>query len=199
MATARNDRQFADGRDLQHLAKEIRYVFAGGDQVAKGWRVVVLPREWDTDPWSKLEPEDQPAAWKDGRLPILVFPEEPENIHATLGAWLKSHLAERRNTPRYLLPRAEDGNIFLDPGIIVLARAVMTAASWKADNAEYGKLEREFRGQLHETIRKRYSRFAILHRWNFGENRGAWGSSHLFAGDLTDARHDTERRCQRGS
>jgi hypothetical protein len=169
MATARNDRQFTDGRDLQHLAKEIRYVFAGGDQVAKGWRVVVLPREWDNDPWSKLEPEDQPAAWKDGRLPILVFPEEPENIHSTLGVWLKSHLTERRNTPRYLLPRTEDGNIFLDPGVVVLARAVMTAASWKGDNAEYGKLEREFRSQLHEAIRRRYGRFAILHRWNFGE------------------------------
>jgi Protein of unknown function (DUF499) len=169
MATARNDRQFTDGRDLQHLAKEIRYVFAGGDQVAKSWRVVVLSREWDTDPWSKLETDDQPAAWKDGRLPILVLPEEPENIHSTLGGWLKSHLTERRNTPRYLLPRTEDGNIYLDPAIIVLARAVMTAASWKGDNAEYGKLEREFRNQLHEAIRKRYNRFAILHRWNFGE------------------------------
>jgi hypothetical protein len=169
MATARNERQFQDGRDLEHLAKEIRYVFAGGDQVAKGWRVVALPRDWDTDPWSKLPADEQQPEWKDGRLPILVLPEEPDNLHAILGAWLKSHLTERRNIPRYLLPRAEDGNIFLDTSLVVLARAIMTAASWKADNSEYGKLEREFRAQLHEAIRKRYDRFAILHRWNFGD------------------------------
>ncbi len=169
MATARNDRQFQDGRDLLHLAKEVRYVFAGGDQVAKSWRIVVLSRDWDTDPWSKLEADVQPSEWKDGRLPILVLPEEPENIHAKLGTWLKSHLTERRNIPRYLLPRREDGNIFFDTSLIVLARAVMTANSWKADGADYAKLERELRGQLHEAIRKRYDRFAILHRWNFGD------------------------------
>jgi len=169
MATARNERQFQDGRDLQHLAKEIRYVFAGGDQVAKSWRIVVLPRDWDTDPWSKLEPEEQPSEWKDGRLPILVLPEEPDNLQAKLGVWLKSHLIERRNIPRYLLPRAEDGSIFLDTSLVVLARAVMTATSWKADSPEYGRLEKEFRAQLHEAIRKRYDHFAILHRWNFGD------------------------------
>jgi hypothetical protein len=45
----------------------------------------------------------------------------------------------------------------------------MTAASWKADSPEYSRLEKEFRAQLHEAIRKRYDRFAILHRWNFGD------------------------------
>lgn len=173
MATARNERQFADGRDLQHLAKEIRYVFAGGDQVAKGWRIIALPRNWDTDPWSKLEPHEQPSEWKDGRLPILVLPEQPDNLNVKLGSWLRAHLTERRNIPRYLLPRAEDGNIFLDPSLVVLARAVMTAASWKADNPEYGKLEKEFRNQLHEAIRKRYDRFAILNRWNFSDPASA--------------------------
>jgi hypothetical protein len=169
MATARNDRQFVDGRDLQHLAREIRYVFAGGDQVAKSWRIIALPRDWDSDPWSKLEPTDQPSEWKDGRLPILVLPEYPDNLNAKLGLWLKTQLTERRNIPRYLLPRVEGGNIFLDQNVVVLARAVMTAAIWKSDGAEYGKLEKEFRSQLHETIRKRYDRFAALHRWNFTE------------------------------
>lgn len=173
MATARNDRQFTDGRDLQHLAREIRYVFSGGDQVAKSWRIIALGRDWDTDPWSKLEPSEQPSEWKDGRLPILVVPEQPDNLNAKLGAWLKAHLTERRNTPRFLLPRAEDGNLFFDSNLVVLARAVMTAASWKSEGPEYSKLEKEFRNQLHEAIRKRYDRFAILHRWNFNDPTSA--------------------------
>jgi hypothetical protein len=51
MATARNDRQFVDGRDLQHLAKEIRYAvmpgkilkrFASPDDLQVGRRQTVL-------------------------------------------------------------------------------------------------------------------------------------------------------------
>lgn len=168
MATARNDKQFADGRDLQHLAKEIRYVFAGGDQVPNSWRIVAMSRDWDTNPWAGVDANDQPSEWKDGRLPILVLPELPDNLNGVLGKWLKAHLAERRNIPRFLLPRAEDGNIYLDGAFIVLARAVLTATSWRSNGPEYSKLEKEFRSQLHEAIRKRYDRFAILHRWNFG-------------------------------
>ena len=167
MAHARNDKLFVDGSDELHLTKEIRYVFSGGDQVPKSWRIIALPRDWDSDPWSKLDTTEQPASWNDGRLPILVLPEQPANLNAALGAWLKNQLTAQRNLPRFLLPRADDGNTFLDQGIVVLARAIMTAASWKAQNSEYGNLEKEFRKQLHEAIKKRYERFAILHRWCF--------------------------------
>jgi hypothetical protein len=44
MACARNDKLFADGSDQAQLAKQIRYVIGGTDEVAKTFRVIPLPK-----------------------------------------------------------------------------------------------------------------------------------------------------------
>ena len=62
-----------------------------------------------------------------GRLPILVLPEVPDNIDQRLGRWLKDHLQKRRNTVRFLLPRTGSSNAFQDRDLLVLARAEMKA------------------------------------------------------------------------
>ena len=51
MASARNDRLFADGSDLEQLAKEVRYVIGGSDETARTSRVIALPADWKRDPW----------------------------------------------------------------------------------------------------------------------------------------------------
>ena len=81
MACARNDKLFSDGSDLAQLAKEIRYVVGGSEEVAKTFRVIALPKSWMTDPWSQLEESEHPDRW-DERLPILVVPEEVDKISA---------------------------------------------------------------------------------------------------------------------
>ena len=95
MASARNDKLFADGSDLDQLAKEVRYVIGGSDDVARTSRVVALPGDWRDDPWSTVEEKEMPARW-DERLPIVVLPEEPERLNEDLGRWLITHLQERR-------------------------------------------------------------------------------------------------------
>jgi hypothetical protein len=77
MVCARNDKLFTDGSDLAQLAKQARYVIGGSDEVAKNFRVIALPRSWQTDPWTSLDEAEQPERWDD-RLPVLVLPEEPE-------------------------------------------------------------------------------------------------------------------------
>ena len=44
MASARNDKLFTDGSDQAQLAKEVRYVIGGSDEVAKTFRVIALPK-----------------------------------------------------------------------------------------------------------------------------------------------------------
>lgn len=87
MACARNDKLFVDGADQEQLAKQVRYVIGGGNEVAKAFRVIALPKSWQTDPWAALEETEQPERWDD-RLPILVLPEDVENINKQLGRWL---------------------------------------------------------------------------------------------------------------
>jgi hypothetical protein len=165
MACARNDKLFTDGSDQAQLAKQVRYVIGGSDEVAKTFRVIALPKSWQTDPWTSLDEAEQPERWDD-RLPVLVLPEEPEKVDQTLGRWLKDHLQKRRNTIRFLLPRSGSTNAFLDRDLLILARAEMKAQEWSGQNPEYKKLHKEFEGTLRDNLKKRFDRFAVLHRYD---------------------------------
>jgi len=166
MSCARNDKLFSDGSDHVQLAKEIRYVIGGSEDVAKAFRVIALPKNWLSDPWSSLEESERPENWDD-RLPILVLPEEPDKLDERLGRWLKEHLQKMRNAVRFLLPRSGADNAFLDRDLIILTRAVLKAQEWSGQSSEYGKLLRKYQGELREIIKKRYDRFAIVNKWNF--------------------------------
>lgn len=168
IAYARNDKLFADGADQAQLAKQVRYVIAGSDEVAKTFRVIALPRNWANDPWTLLDDAEHPDRWDD-RLPILVLPEEPDKLDATLGRWLKDQLQKRRNTVRFLLPRAGSTNAFLDRELLILARAEMKAQEWGGQNPEYRRLHKEFESTLRDNLKKRFDRFAVLSRWNFAD------------------------------
>ncbi|QRG05804.1 DUF499 domain-containing protein [Xanthobacter dioxanivorans] len=168
MASARNDKLFTDGSDLAQLARETRYVIGGSEEVARTFRVIALPRTWLNDPWSGLDEAEQPERW-DERLPILVLPEEPDRLSERLGRWLKDHLQKRRNTVRFLLPRAGTTNAFYDRDLLILARAEMKAQEWGVQNPEYRKLQTKYQNELRDILKKRFDRFAVLHRWNFTE------------------------------
>ena len=168
MAFARNDKLFADGADQTQLAKQVRYVIGGSDEVAKTFRVIALPRSWVNHPWTGLDEAEQPDKWDD-RLPIVVLPEEADKLEATLGRWLKDQLQKRRNTVRFLLPRAGSTNAFLDRDLLILARAEMKAQEWSSQNPEYKKLHKEFETTLRDNLKKRFDRFAVLQRWNFND------------------------------
>ncbi len=168
MACARNDKLFADGSDLVQLAKEIRYVVGGSEDVATTFRVIALPKAWMADPWSQLEEGENPDKWDD-RLPILVVPEEVDKIGARLGKWTKDYLQKRRNTVRFLLPRSGSSPVFYDRDLLVLARAEMKASEWSSQAPEYRKLHTKYQGELRDILKKRFDRFAVLHRWNFAD------------------------------
>lgn len=166
MACARNDKLFADGSDLAQLARETRYVIGGTEEVAKTCRVIALPKTWQTDPWTTLDETEQPERWDD-RLPILVLPEEPDNLDQRLGTWLKDQLQKRRNTIRFLLPRAGSGNAFLDRELLILARMEMKAQEWSGQSPDYRKLHTKYQGELRDHLKKRFDRFAVLQRWDY--------------------------------
>ena len=169
MSVARNDRLFAENRpDLTQLAKQVRYVIGGSDEVANTFRVIALPIAWQTDPWSNLDETERPERWDD-RIPVLVLPEEPDNVSHRLGLWIKDHLQKRRNTIRFLMPQSGSTNAYLDRDLIVLARAEMKALEWSNQNPEYKKLHIEYQNALRDMLKKRFDRFAVLHRWNFGD------------------------------
>ena len=166
MANARNDKLFQEGQGLDQLAREIRYVIGGGEEVAKSFRVVVLPEDYWNDPWEQLDESEHPDRWDD-RVPLLVMPAPPKNVNAELGLWLKSHLTSSRNTVRFLLPRDDTENVFQDRELIVLGRAVHLANVWKSQGTEYRTLHKKYQGALRDSLKSRFNRFAVVEVWNF--------------------------------
>ncbi|WP_437191341.1 DUF499 domain-containing protein [Planctomicrobium sp. SH527] len=169
LAHAKNNKLFQNGEDVEHLAKEIRAVIGGSEDVSAKHRVVVLKKKWQIDPWSEFEEKEQPKTW-DARLPLIVVPEHLEKLEGVLGKWLKDYLQEGRNTIRFLLPPKDMNNTYDDRELIVLARAVYLASKWKATEKVYADIERSFRkDELIPKLKKRFDRFAVLSEWNYAE------------------------------
>ena len=169
LANAKNDKLFESGQDIEQLAAEIRYVIGGSEEISRQFRVIVLRKEWQTDPWGELPEAERPDRW-DSRLNIIVLPEYPENLDATLGPWLKQHLPTRRNTLRFLLPKKPVGNIYFDRDLIVYARAVSLANQWKETDPAYKPLFTTYQGtHLRPRLKDLFDTFAILDIWNFAQ------------------------------
>ena len=169
LAHAKNDKLFQHGEDIEHLAKEIRSVISDPEDVSKKYRVVVLKKKWQSDPWSEFEEKEQPKSW-DGRLPLLVVPDYPAKHEAVLGKWLAEHMQDGRNTIRFLLPQKGTGSVYYDRELLVLARAVYLAMKWKTEEKIYSGLERSFRkDELLPKLKSRFDRFAVLGIWNYAD------------------------------
>lgn len=164
LAHARNNKLFADGKDVEFLAKLLHSVLAGAD--TSPFRILVLRRNWENDPWSELPSESHPSAW-DNRIPLIVLPEFPDNKNATLGRWLAKHLSSKRNTVRFLLPTEGTTNIYVDPDIIIDARAAKLAMEWKVTDKDFGPLQTKFEREAVAKLKGRFPVFAILDKWDF--------------------------------
>ena len=169
LAHAKNDKLFESNQDIEQLAAEVRYVIGGSEEVSRKFRVVVLRKNWQSDPWTELPENERPDRW-DGRLTLIVLPEHPENVEATLGAWLKQHLSQRRNTLRFLLPKKASANIYFDRDLIVYARAVYLANQWKETDPAFRPLYTTYQNShLRPRLRDLFDTFAILDVWNFAQ------------------------------
>lgn len=167
MAHAKNDRLFENNEDLDALAKEIRYVLAGAGDNSQIYRVIILKRNWKSDPWAEIEERDLPQNW-DNKIPVIVMPASETN-DVVLGEWLKNNITKNRNTLRFLLVKKGLENVFFDKSLLVLARAVYLADQWKKADAEYVSLYSKFQKELRDQLNTRFDRFAILEKWNFAE------------------------------
>lgn len=167
IAHAKNDKLFNEGQDIQHLAQEIRYVLGGSESVSSSSRVIVLKKNWQTDPWSEVDEKDRPENW-DNRIPYIVIPRG-DIKSKELGVWLKEKVSKYRNTIRFLIAKDGFESVFYDKPLLILARAVYLAKEWKVSDNNYSALYIKFQKELREQLSGRFDRFAILDIWNFAQ------------------------------
>ena len=168
LAHAKNDKLFQQDEDVDHLAKEIRYALVGNGAQSNLYRTIALKKNWRNEPWAEVEEKDNPVNW-DNRVPVVVLPKSSVD-NKELGEWLKNHVANSRNTVRFLLPRAGTSDIFYDRSLLILARAVFLANDWKSTEREYAPLHHKYQKELREQLQSRFDRFAVLVVWNFADS-----------------------------
>jgi hypothetical protein len=167
-ANAKNDRLFVDGQDKKTLARLLRAFIEGLSRVSLPWRVTILPEAWAQNPWNGLDELDRPENWNEC-IPLLVLPESlPQaKLEMALGVWLKEKLQRRRNGIRFLVPKEGLENIYRDRSLILLARQFHLAEEWEKSEPHYSRLKKKCSDDLKNSLKGRFERFAILHRWDF--------------------------------
>ncbi|MGI8961537.1 MAG: DUF499 domain-containing protein [Bryobacteraceae bacterium] len=179
-AWARNDRYFdpqsaavpgllAVGRDQEFLRQFLNHYLKTPDSTRElPSQIVVLDPNWIKAPWANIAQPEQPGSWTEKGKPVLiVLPVSPKDLSATLGPWLVDHVPQNRNMIRFLLPRADQPDLYVDRDLLITARCVLLAREWKQNDPQFDKLQKKYEGALSSDLKNRFDRYALLADWNF--------------------------------
>jgi hypothetical protein len=156
------------GKDVEFLREKIRHMLVS-ETAATSSDIVVLGPDWQTAPWQSVSDLLQPASWEKPILIVLPAPVafDAQRHAAALGSWLIVHVTARRNTLRFLVPKAGTTSLFDDAELMFQARCGhLTHRAWAAE-PRYYNLRTEFDRPLTASLKNRFDRFAILRRWDF--------------------------------
>jgi hypothetical protein len=179
-AWARNDRAFDSqtatapglmtiGRDQEFLCKFINHYLKSPDVGRElPSQVVVLDLNWANAPWANIQLQEQPASWTEKGKPVLiVLPSSPGDVSGILGPWLVNHVAQNRNMIRFLLPKADQPELYTDRNLLITARCALLAREWQQSEPQYRDLQKRFEAALSADLKTRFDRYALLATWNF--------------------------------
>ena len=98
---------------------------------------------------------------------LLVLPQAPKRVGATLGQWLARNVSKNRNMARFLLPKADALPLYDDRNLIILARCALLANEWKGSEPQYKDLHTRFDRDLRKRLSDRFDRYALLASWDY--------------------------------
>lgn len=164
LASARNDKLFANDQDLTYLERAtlaaLNPIDAATTVVS---RLIVMGRDWESDPWSRKTGDDLPSQWREPI--VLALPEfVPEE---RLARWLKEKVSARRNLVRFLMPPPGKPSPYVDKDLVELARCSYLADEWGKSDRKYAELKKEYDGPLRNKLTRWFERVALLQRWDF--------------------------------
>lgn len=166
LASARNDKLFQSGQDLEYIQRAIAQALSPMDLATTVIsKLIVMNSAWESDPWTGRPADELPSAWRE---PVVVV--VPENLtEERLARWLNERVAVRRNLVHFLMPSAGTKSPFEDDEIRVLARCAYLAEDWSKTDSQYTPLRSDFQKQLRDKLSRWFERVAVLTHWDFGE------------------------------
>jgi energy-coupling factor transporter ATP-binding protein EcfA2 len=177
---ARNDRAFdpqtapapgllSVGRDQDFLRQFLNHFFKTPDGTRElPSQIVVLDPNWARAPWANVPQSEQPSGWTEkGKPALIVFPISPKDLSSTLGPWLAENVGQNRNMIRFLLPKADQPDLYLDRNLLITARCALLAREWAQSEPQYKSLQTKYEAALRSELKGRFDRYALLATWDF--------------------------------
>lgn len=164
LASARNDKLFSRGQDIDYLQRSIAQALNPIDAASLPVsRLIVMTPSWGTQPWPDQRPEDLPAEWREPV--VIVIPDVASN--EKLARWLKDNVASRRNLVHFLLPSMAQGNPYQNRELRELARCAYLAEDWGRSDPQYLQHRTTYQRPLREHLSRWFERLAVLSTWDY--------------------------------
>ena len=68
---------------------------------------------------------------------------------------------------RFLLPKADQPDIYADRSLLITARCALLAREWQQAEPQYRDMHKRYESALSADLKSRFDRYALLATWNF--------------------------------
>jgi hypothetical protein len=167
LSHARNSKYFENGQDLDKILGITEWAYSPKNSTDKGrFRFCILGNNWKQNPFAEGQFRGKlPTDIGDGQACYVFIPEALENgnLKQAIGKFLTGFIPNYRNLIRFVVPSR---NVFEDKAILLNARALHFADSWKEQDQEYSRLKDHYQNELQKEIANAFSKVVIISQWD---------------------------------
>lgn len=164
---AKNPKHFEHEQDLEKIIGITEWAYSPKNSADRNrFRYCVLGKAWRSDPFQvgKFKGTN-PSDPGEGQPCYVFIPEALANgnLKQAVARFLNSYVPSYKNLIRFVVPTK---NIFEDKAILLNARALYFADSWKDQEPEYQRLKEHYQAELEKELAGAFSRVLIISQWD---------------------------------
>ncbi len=164
---ARNPKHFENGQDFEQILKITEWAYSAKNNVDKGrFRYCILGKNWRAQPFLESQFKGKnPTEIGDGQACYVFIPEALEggSLKQAIGKFVTTFVPNYKNLIRFVIPLR---NVFEDNAILLNARALHFADSWKEQESEYSRLKDFYQAELQKEIARNFTKVLIISQWD---------------------------------
>jgi len=164
---AKNSKHFDAGQDIEKILGIAEWAFSPRNSTDKGrFRYCILGKNWRAEPFAVNKFKGSlPSDAGDGTPCYVFIPEALQNgnLKQVIGQFLRDRVPTHKNLLRFVLPTK---NIFEDKAVLLNARSLYFADTWKEQDPEYARLKEHYQSELEKELGNAFTKVSIIYRWD---------------------------------
>lgn len=164
---AKNSKHFENGQDIEKVIGIAEWAYSPRNSADKSrFRYSILGKNWRSEPFVSGKFKGvMPSEVGEGQPCYVFIPEALQNgeLKQAIGRFLVHFVPTHKNLVRFVIPNK---NIFADKAILLNARALYFADSWKDQDAEYARLKEFYQTELEKELGNAFNKVVIVSRWD---------------------------------